>query len=267
MKKIHFTILVIILLVGLAGADTIKLKNGDVINGQLLRITSEFLIVEVRSTDVIEIKNISIKREDVENVIDENGKTLFENNRRRAHLASYYTGQQHNVLNSDNQFSLRFNDLPDTIYLKDGKKSIANIVGVDKDRLVLQKVTNLERERSVKYYMSLDRVDRINGQKIKSNDFVETKEAVKKISHYPHLVFELGGTEMLTHFNDVQQLFQNYYDYGELSFTANGVKSAYAGIKLSLLIQPSRRIALGISGYTGFDRKDRNIKIYIMKIV
>ena len=86
MKKIHFTILVIILLVGLAGADTIKLKNGDVINGQLLRITSEFLIVEVRSTDVIEIKNISIKREDVENVIDENGKTLFENNRRRAHL-------------------------------------------------------------------------------------------------------------------------------------------------------------------------------------
>ena len=261
MKRKFLTILLMLSCIGLGRGDIIKLKNGKTIEGQLLKVTNKYLIVEIQSQDVIEIKNIFVKCEDVENVIDENGKTLFENNRRKAKLASYYTDQLYNLFNSTNRLRPVFKSMPDTVYLKDGKKSIVKIIGVDKGRLVFRKVINSGRVNSNKYYAPIEKIDRINDQKIKGDDFIITKEAERKLVHYPHFAFELGGVGILTQFDDVEKLFQGFYDYGELPLTSDKIENVYGGVKLSFLIHATRRIIFGASGYTNYKRNNRVIKI------
>lgn len=106
MSKIITLLLFSLFLLG--HGDTIVLKNGEMIQGQLIKVSGTMIIVEKFSRDISHIVNVSIPAADVEKIIDESGFLLFSQNKLQASsLIPYY----HSPLRAE-QYSFPAHRLP-----------------------------------------------------------------------------------------------------------------------------------------------------------
>jgi len=256
--------LVILLVLSNLSADTIELKNDSTFSGQLLKVTPDYLIVELLSEKSLKIQNITIPQSEVDRVFDETGKILYEKGEQKvASLGTYYISN----LNSSKYHLSRFLKKKDpaqldTIHSTTGQKALGYVVEVRDANLVIRKAITTEVKERQYFVVPLSKIKRINSYVIQREDIPEPQRIVRRRAAYPQWTFEVGYSIAKTHFSDISEIIQDFYALGNINLTAPAISDEQKGLNLSLALWFSQYIGFQLGGFSNFSQDGFGLKLW-----
>jgi len=266
MKILFLTCFLCLLFSDICFGDIILLKDDTIMDGQLIRVSLTEIMIEVYKEKGTKIYNISLKRIQVERIIDESGIVLFEKNKQvQPDLSIYYRPLCGFIASLRNDPD---SQIMDSLYLEYGKRAHGFIKQISVYTIFIEVPTGNGMSKYKKIQIPFDHIWKINGISIREfRDKINATD-LKTAAVYPQIAFELGLNVSRTHLNDLKYLFQKFYDTIEASGSnrAGDIKSSYIGIQLSLILKFSRSVGLGATGHGNFASGENHFRIFLSEL-
>jgi hypothetical protein len=179
-------------------ADTIFLSEGDSLSGQLLKVSKDYLIIEMINQSG-KVTTISLHRNEVTSVIDESDDILYERGiLKERDLEDFYRKSFPKIQKTTLQ--------EDTIVFKNGDEVIGKVISTTTHYVTYKRS---DKPANRLYSSTYDKIRTING---KSTEFSRNiyKTAPKiKVFHYPHIFIEFGFSATHHNLNQYHSIFKN----------------------------------------------------------
>jgi len=242
-------------------ADTIYLKDNNIFNGQLIKITPSVIIIEIYKDSGNTIHNISINRTDIDKIIDESEIILFEKNTQlKSELEKYY----HPITSLITLLRKEPNsNIMDTLYVIPGSYKIGFIKKISPISLILEIHHKTDTIKVIQSKVGYFFIQKINGIDIRNFRNKTLKKELKRTDTYPTIAFEFGGGVAFTQLANLKNVFQNFYNSEELSTRAQDTQSAYVGWQFSLLLKFTRNTAIGAMGQLSFTSEEERYRLFL----
>jgi hypothetical protein len=213
MKNILLLILFITVSFSLLTADKITLKDGKILDGQLLKKTDEYLIIEVLRPNN-QLHTISVMRDLVISVIDESKRVLYEKGRLKSvDLENFY---QKSFLPVNFETSDQ-----DTIVLTDGTSLIAYNIII---RGSYMSYKRLDKPSHLIFSSPLDKIESVNDKYVRiylsEQDPYRLPEKTLT-SSYPQPSIEFGVSLIHHQLNHYKNIFKEVADDLEIPENTN----------------------------------------------
>ena len=209
MKYFFHVILIITASFTLLSADTITLSNGEIMEGQLLKVSGQALIIEILS-DSSQVKTISLDHDQVISVVDESQEILYRNRiLQEEDLEDYYKKKY---------LAKSFlTTKKDTIVFNNGKLIVGNITSISGNY-----ITFMREDRPSHYVFTalVEKIYSINGMKVQSElKSIDPYSSPPKtrVFYYPHPAIEFGLSIIQNNLNQYHGI------YGELAEDIEGI--------------------------------------------
>lgn len=232
-------------------ADTIHLKDGKTINGQLLKVSEKMVIIEtIKKGKII---NISINRENINRITDDSKKILYENSKLNvSNLGSYY---------NRNDLFLNQNKV-DTLILTDGSSVLGEIIDISDTKLQLR-IKYPQSEKSFLRIIPFTQISEINELPLSNVQRDKLTMKIERANVYPKLAFELGGSFAFTNLGKLKNMIDQYLiaQSQESGIHIDGIVGKYGLVQLSFIIKFSTKIGLGVTGHFDFTPEENAFRI------
>ena len=200
MKYVFLLILSTTALLTILSADTITLHNGETIEGQLLKVSNQALIIEVLY-DVKRVVTISLDHEQVISVVDESQEILYKDGiQQEEDLEDYY---QKIYLPTSTNITKK-----DTIVFKNGDQIVGNIISIRGSYITFKRS---DKPSHLVYSSTVEKIDTINVEKVQSNltfnDPYSSPPKSREFS-YPHPAIEFGLSIIQNNLNQYHGIYE-----------------------------------------------------------
>ncbi|KAA3610382.1 MAG: hypothetical protein D8M58_05800 [Calditrichaeota bacterium] len=235
-------------------ADVIELEDQKKLYGQLISITDEMILIETFNKENAFIKSIFLPRNKVIKITDESGTILFSDNKQNILiLKRYYSSITSNWEELKDRIKGSAND---TLYFKDGSKAAGKVLSITDEYVFSQKTSDgnsVDPKIQVNKFR-LNKINKINKIKVFFIDAQKSHPIFTNKVKYP--VYSISGGIVLaqTNYNQLQDLFQEFYDKSAISYEAEKRLSAYFGGQIQFEIFVKPYLSIGYSGF--FYRND-----------
>lgn len=227
-------------------ADIIILNGNKKIYGQVLAINDKEIILETISekNNVLEIS--AITKSHVIKITDESGTILFNNGKANyKNLNPFYSTMKNNweelkdkVLSGDKNYII-FNNL---------EKLTARIVSITDEFIFVEIPQENSDKFTVKKYPLKDIIE-INGVDVLHTDLETPKRILLTEIKYPLYRISIGPDYVISHYAQVQQLFQDLYDQNPTTTDKKAAKrkNNFPGIYAQFEIYVKPYLSFGLS--------------------
>jgi hypothetical protein len=229
-------------------ADIIELSGNKKIYGQLISIKGEIVFVETLSKANASTQLISLPRKKVIKVTDESGTVLFSDNTQHIHvLKRYYEEIYSNWEELNDSFRA---SIDDTVTFKNGQGKRGKIINISKQFLFMQKgVKDTLDQKVVVEKFKLKTIKSIGKTRVQFIDPLKSRPKISRKIKYPLYSVSGGVVYAQTNYDQLQKLFQEFYDKSGISYSAEKRLANYLGLqaKFEIFIKPY--LSFGFSGF------------------
>jgi len=227
-------------------ADVIELQGNKKLFGQLISITEESIHIETLSKTDASFQNIFLPRSKVISVKDESGTILFSENTQHIHvLKRYYEEMNSNWEELNDHFKASKHD---SVIFKTGEKRGGKIFSITKKFLFMEKTSDDQAGKIEMDKISLKKINRIGKIKVLYIDPQKPRPKPRKKIEYP--IYSLSGGLVFTqtNYDQLQDLFQEFYDVSGIPVSSKKRLAAYPGLqaKFEVFIKPY--LSFGLTG-------------------
>jgi hypothetical protein len=229
-------------------ADIIELTGNKKIYGQIISINDQTIFIESISKKEGGFQSIALPRSKVVKITDESGTILFsENTQHILVLKRYYQEMPNNWEELNERFSAK----NDTVRFKDSTLKGGKIISITKRSLFLQEAAPKSPKQSTLTVnkIPLRKIAKVGNVAVIFIDPQKAKSIFAKKVRYPVYSLSSGVAYAQTNYNQLRQLYQEFYDKSGIPFSAQNRKDGYLGIqaKFEIYIQPY--LSFGLSGF------------------
>ncbi len=229
-------------------ADVLELAGNKKFYGQLISITEKIITVNILTEEDASIQPVSLPRDKVIKITDESGTVLFSDNTQHIIVLKRYYDE---IRNNWEELKDRFNSKHNTIRFITGKKKGGKIINITKQFVFLENGSNdlMENSKLSVEKFSLNKIAKIGDKHVLFIDPQKPRLRRSKEIKYPVYSVSVGVVYAQTNYDQLQQLFQEFYDNSGLSFSAEKRAAGFPGIqmKFDAFIKPY--LSLGLTGY------------------
>lgn len=229
-------------------SDTLFLKNGEQLNGELLSVTPAGLIFEMRLNGIfVEYRTYPIN--EVLKVVDPK-KDLFNDNKLLVLYLSDYYDPPRNPYAEKNRRLYLYADIYDTLYLNDHSTLIVKIKDINRASLSY----TLFREPGETQAIPLYQISLINGQPVDIYQRIYWSPPSERSFNYPYIGIEFGFGKTSTHLGKISDLIV-FPGEGEGPYQFRSIDNNYTSMQLGFLIHLSPYFTAAILGHysSGFE--------------